>query len=125
MNILTAKEIYDLAVPVKESKIGLYFLFHKRNLMYVGQSIDIDRRITEHKKAGKLFDAFAVQECTVDELDLLESLYIHSFKPLCQGIIRKSRGAQLVSPISLANLQVRLIEHVKHPVVCAIYSDDQ
>ena len=58
---------------------GVYFLYKKDEVVYVGQSVDIERRITEHP--DKKFDSFKYIECNVDELDSLEERCIKEIKP--------------------------------------------
>ena len=73
--------------------IGIYKITNKENgKVYIGQSIDIDRRIAEHKKehfvniddyiqvlGADKFDFEIVEECTKEELDLKEKQYIQEY----------------------------------------------
>ena len=62
-----------------EHKIGVYFLVRGNSVVYVGQSINILRRVEEHRRT-KAFDSFAYIICDKSELDILESLYMLSFR---------------------------------------------
>jgi hypothetical protein len=84
-NLLSAKEIIKHRQKLSESAIvGVYFLIKSRTIVYVGQSIDIRRRIVDHTK-DKDFDSFSFLECRKEELSIYESLYIHVFKPTLNG----------------------------------------
>ena len=62
---------------------GVYFLIKDQKVVYVGQSVNVYSRITQH--ANKKFEKFAVIPCAKESLDVLESLYIHLFKPELNG----------------------------------------
>ena len=62
-----------------EHKIGVYFLVRGNSVVYVGQSINILRRVEEHRRT-KAFDSFAYIICDKSELNILESLYMLSFR---------------------------------------------
>ena len=58
---------------------GIYFLFANGQLMYVGRSINLWRRIEEHKRRS--FDSYSFVPCQVADLTRLEARYIDKFKP--------------------------------------------
>ena len=60
---------------------GIYFLIHKNEIIYIGKSIHIFRRITQHYLNKKEFDAFFYFKCNIDDMDALEKFYIKKFKP--------------------------------------------
>jgi len=80
--LLTADEILKLAIPW-EQVVGVYFLVKDEEVIYVGQSVNIYSRLSEHRH--KQFDKYAFVPCDVDLLDKLESLYIHVLKPKLNG----------------------------------------
>jgi hypothetical protein len=59
---------------------GIYFLFRRGRLQYVGKSIDVMGRVVQHQRKVK-FDRFAVVECRHDEMADLEVAYIVMLKP--------------------------------------------
>lgn len=81
--------------------IGIYKITNKINgKCYIGQSIDIERRWREHKRARdenkilykdikrygiKNFEFKILQECQIDELDELEIYYIKKFDTFNNG----------------------------------------
>lgn len=74
------QDILESAIPtVKPS--GVYFLMRAREVVYVGQSVDVLHRIARHRREGKVFDAFSYIECDECDLDRLETLYIRAFVP--------------------------------------------
>jgi len=75
-------EVNTLLSNINENTIGVYFLTHKDTVVYVGQSIDILNRIQQHRRSDdKIFDSFYYDECSIDELDLIEKDFIESYKP--------------------------------------------
>lgn len=60
---------------------GIYFLYKKNKLVYIGQSISILSRIYSHLNK-KSFDSFSYIECKRERLNHLEYLYIYHLNPL-------------------------------------------
>jgi len=84
-----------------ESACGVYFLIDRSKVVYVGQSVNVFSRMREHSKS-KQFSSYAYISCSKEDLDVLESLYIHVVRPPLQG--RSSQGDSLSAPISLLRL---------------------
>ena len=62
--------------------IGVYLLKQKEKVVYVGQSIDVDLRITTHKREKiKVFDNVHIIKCDRNNLDSAEAFYIHYYSP--------------------------------------------
>ena len=81
---------------------GVYFLIENDRVVYVGQSINVYTRIYTHMKdRQRQFDSYTYIPCEADELDVLESLYIHSLAPLLQG---RSTHGNLSAPYSLRQI---------------------
>lgn len=65
-----------------ESKCGVYFLLNGIQVVYVGQSEDIEFRIKTHLKEGsKYFDHYQFFECERHLLDLMEAYFIWLYQP--------------------------------------------
>lgn len=96
--LLRADEIVKAALPW-ESQSGVYFLIRGGEVVYVGQSVNVHARISQHK--DKKFDRYAFVPCDADSLDVLESLYIHCLRPGLNGC--NHNGAKFV-PIPLDDL---------------------
>ncbi len=62
-------------------KIGIYFLFKNNQLVYIGQSIDIELRIRNHYKE-KDFDTYSYVLCLIEELNDVEKKYIQKYTPI-------------------------------------------
>ncbi len=60
--------------------IGIYFLFSRERLAYIGQSRNIIYRVMFHEQSKK-FDAFAILECPTELLTHLEAHFIVKFSP--------------------------------------------
>lgn len=73
--------------------IGIYKITNKQNgKVYIGQSVDIERRLAEHKQVRDIpidmwvnmlgadaFDYEVLEECPEDELDAKEQIYIQQY----------------------------------------------
>lgn len=84
--------------------VGVYFLIKDGEVIYVGQSINVQERLSKHVMQGKVFDQYTIVECDVDELDLIESYYIHLFRPRQNGY----RNGEIASPFSYQRLLATL-----------------
>lgn len=61
---------------------GVYFLFDRDSLVYVGQAVNITARIADHlRESVKNFDSFAFVECHTEELDDIENHFIRALLP--------------------------------------------
>jgi hypothetical protein len=61
--------------------IGIYFLKDGDDVVYVGKSKNIEKRVEWHRKSGKVFDSYKVAECDQELLDSAEVAYIRAFNP--------------------------------------------
>jgi len=61
---------------------GIYFLFINSSLVYIGQSIDVERRLKTHSIA---YHRSRVIQCPVDKLLHYEKRLINYFKPEMNG----------------------------------------
>lgn len=57
---------------------GIYFLFKNNEIVYIGKSVSIFRRILEHKHN---FDSFSYIELPKEKLDIYEKLFILKYNP--------------------------------------------
>ena len=73
-------EIVESPISVKTIS-GVYFLIKANRVVYVGQSVDVFRRISKHIAAGKAFDSFNFLACAPDKLDETERQYIQALMP--------------------------------------------
>lgn len=78
---------------------GVYFLIKDKVIVYIGQSINIASRITQHR--DKDFDSVSYVACHRSELDVLESLYILAYKPPLNGMAGGNGDNRPSTPISL------------------------
>lgn len=77
----TSRDILDASVEA-DKMIGIYFLIHRNEIVYVGQSkTDVLDRIAKHKRDGKVFDRYTYMRCKPEKVDELEALYIDAFLP--------------------------------------------
>lgn len=76
--LLTRNEILTIVNNVSKQR-GIYFLIYLGEIVYIGQSENIFKRIAEHMKS-KEFDGYAFEE-TNDNLNELEVDYILKLQP--------------------------------------------
>lgn len=73
-------EVLEARVP-SANNCGVYFLIENREIMYVGKSLDLFNRLSQHMRSGKRFDSYAFLACQPTHLDYYEALYINAFVP--------------------------------------------
>ena len=59
---------------------GIYFLYYKKELQYVGQSISVFSRVAEHE-CNKRFDEVRLFACSQKDLDKFERFFIRLLQP--------------------------------------------
>ena len=79
-SLLDFDDLAERAIPLKNT-VGIYFLIAGGEVKYVGQSINLWRRIEEHKVYTKGFDSYAFLPCAEADLGVLEARYIAKFNP--------------------------------------------
>jgi len=78
----THDEIISESISLS-NRTGIYFLIRDGRVVYVGQSVDVWSRIAHHAGANRhIFDSYAFEPCSRDELNDLESEYIMALKPV-------------------------------------------
>lgn len=85
---------------------GVYFLIENDKVVYVGQSLNIFSRVMQHVQ-NKKFARVAYIPCSQDQLDAIESLYIHALKPKLNGRVHNNPDA-MRAPLSLPQIMARL-----------------
>lgn len=70
---------------------GIYFLIYDKEIVYVGQSINVISRIEDHalRRSGT-FNKFSWIQCNYEELDKWEGFYIGKYLPKYNGCIPKN-----------------------------------
>jgi len=76
---------------------GVYFLIKNDKVVYVGQSTHILSRIGNQFNYVD-YDNFAFIMCRKSELNIIESLYIHAFRPIKNG--NNTHGGAKAAPLS-------------------------
>ena len=69
-------ELKNISLP--NATCGIYFLFEKGKIVYVGQSKSVINRLNNHPVK---YDRFSIIECDEKKLIPLKRLYIAKFKP--------------------------------------------
>lgn len=99
---LMAKTIRE--IPTEFSP-GVYFLCHSGLVVYVGQSTKPMQRVVQHQLSGKTFDSVYFLACPKDELDWLESSFIHALRPALNAVLDSS--GEMAAPIPRHRLKER------------------
>lgn len=90
----SVEEILGSALPA-ESFCGVYFLIADGEVVYVGQSKDVFKRVSTHRSGDKQFDSFSYIACGKDDVDRLEALYIAMLMPRHNYSLARSRHVAL------------------------------
>lgn len=83
---------------------GVYLLFNGDTVVYVGKSLDPEKRIGIHLTTKKDVDSYYIYPCSVEDLDEMESKYILKYLPKYNKMLPKTAGkvfrpvGKLVSP---------------------------
>lgn len=64
---------------------GVYFLYLRGELQYVGQSIEPSIRLAQHRNAGKMYDRAFLVPCPGFLMDKFEGALIRHFRPPLNG----------------------------------------
>ena len=101
----TLPQIRDLKKLVLPPRIcGVYFLIDGQDVVYVGQSADVVRRVNEHHdRDRKTFETAMYLPCSLGELDELEEYFINTLKPRFNGQYRRMGTAAYVRHILQAS----------------------
>jgi hypothetical protein len=97
--LLLPHEIIESATPWLR-QIGIYFLINANEIVYVGQSVNIFARASQHFKEKK-FTHFAYINCLEHQLDKLESIYIHFLQPVGNGFASRK---EKIAPLKFVDL---------------------
>lgn len=91
--------------------IGIYFLIKDFEIVYIGQSVNIMIRISQHAQEQiKEFDSFSIIECPVKYLASLEAHFIYKFRP-------RLNSSLPVNQIYKSFQQVKKIHDLPAPVL--------
>ena len=61
---------------------GVYFLYAAKDIIYVGQAVDLVARVKSHNSLSQIqFDSFSWIQAPPDELNDLEAYYIFTLNP--------------------------------------------
>ena len=71
---------YEIASPRLATHF-IYFLYNQDELVYVGQTINLARRISQHSMSDKFWTHYAFHTCSESLADILEQTYIRMYKP--------------------------------------------
>jgi hypothetical protein len=93
---LTSEEIVASAQPAPRALCGVYFLINDCEVVYVGQSVCIQRRISEHLLNGVEFDSLNFIEVERQSLHRVERRYIHQLQPRLNAEYK--RQGELTAP---------------------------
>jgi hypothetical protein len=107
-SLLSADQISAAAKPVS-ALCGVYFLLKNDQIVYVGKSINVHSRLSEHyAKKVMAFDRFHIVPCDPRDVDHLEALYIGAQggdtlrRDLDIGELWARNGRSLVFPCNFA-----------------------
>lgn len=93
-----AKDLLNKAMPDIPT---IYKLFHKGSLVYIGSTINLNKRVKDHKNSGKIFDEVKIAlVAEKDKLKLENYLILKEQPPLNKsidlGFAKKWKGTEPV-----------------------------
>lgn len=89
---------------------GVYFLYFRGTLQYVGQSIAPAARLHQHRQVGRVFDRAFVLPVPQSMLDQVEGALIRRFRPplnVTMPIIGLDDGARVLSDLGFSDHVLR------------------
>lgn len=113
--LLIKRVIVGASIPVESIAgiSGVYFLIDNQTIVYVGQSNNVGNRVLVHKQEGRIkFDKFSYIQCELDELNIIESLYIHAYRPKHNGDVGKTFGTMKSAPLTFKKI-VEVCKEIK------------
>lgn len=106
--LLDEAALVEAAAPWSDL-CGVYFLIAGGRVRYVGQARQVYARLATHAREKEPFDQVAIVECDANQLDVIESLYIHRLRPEWNA----KRGQTMVAPMRASDLwKNRSVDHV-------------
>lgn len=78
--LIPLSQIIEKARPYASS-VGIYFLIDGEEVVYVGQSVNVFARISQHKSEGKKFERWCFLPCSAEQLHDTERRYIEAIAP--------------------------------------------
>lgn len=90
-----------LAWPMQS---GIYFLIRDEEIKYVGKSVNVFRRLSQHCENGYRFDRFNVVFAPPEQLDALEETYISAMLPPWNEHVGLHKEKRTRSPEETASL---------------------
>lgn len=99
--ILEECENFDM-----DGACGVYFLIKNGRVSYVGQSVNVYARLAVYKKDVD-FDKFCYIHCPKQQLNLLESIYIHLLRPPMNKEDKKKRHAPMTMDQILSKIYMK------------------
>ena len=82
--MLSKEGIINLSINRPKPKIAVYFLIHKKEIIYIGSCKDVDKRIDNHfRNKFVIFNKYTYIKCdTIDIAKDKERDYIIKFTPI-------------------------------------------
>lgn len=114
--LVTEGQVVKKAKAVEpEMLCGIYFLVQADSVVYIGQATNVYSRVLTHVREGrKKFDSWCYVPCKREELDLMESVYIHYLDPPQNGkVTGKDIRQAPISQLELAKMIIPGIEAKK------------
>ncbi len=101
--MVSVEQIIESAIPRDDTFPGVYFLVSDGRVVYVGQSVNVFSRARDHHDV----DRWAYIPCEREQLDVLESMYIHWLRPARNHC---DPDGSMRAPLSMENLIQQAVE---------------
>ena len=99
--------IFDITGEYNRS--GIYFLCLGDSLQYIGQSVNVHIRVSQHSKE---YDQVLFLPWPADDLDRIEGALIRYLEPPCNGRGNRKNGKFVAPALSYEGADEEIIEHI-------------
>ena len=115
---------HNLDLNKLETSSGVYFLYNKGELVYIGKATNITRRIIEHLDEGvKEFDKVRYSKLPIDSLSYVETTLIKELRPkynVVTGLTENKKDEVKNSRVSLSLVPGRVNRNGEYPVLIRV-----
>lgn len=121
MSALAIDQLVKMAEPLTQRN-GIYILIYRGDVVYVGQSSNIEERIAVAAKSDKQFDSYVVIEygdMTTEEATDLQAEYIVEYNPIYNTVLptnRKWAAMTTIRRLSVVNYNV-IKRHIRQNLI--------
>lgn len=104
--IRTKSNLKRIFIKETKPKTAIYFLYLKNEIVYIGQSKNVEERVQSHKKRF-IFDSYSFIECDESELAKLEAELIFKYAPKHNKTISALSKLPAIYPLGYVSKEIQ------------------